>query len=550
MKKKFKINGVIFYPGAGILLALILYGFLFNDSFVRIMTAAYNAVTDATGWFMMLVTGLILILCFVVCFTPLGDKKVGGPNAQIKHGMFTWVAMVTCAGTATAVVFYAVGEPIGYFHNPPAWWNMEPETMDTAVRALSQSAFHWSFIYYAMYAFWGLICGYMIMNHKLPPRPSSALYPILKDKAFGPIGKVFDVVALLGLVGGMVTSLGLGVQQFAAGLDYVFGIAPSNFVYIVTLVVVICSFTFSSLRGVKKGMAIISNANAWIYLAVIAFLLIAGPTIFEFKIFTQVVGEMFTRFIPNITAADSFNVGDGWVQNNTIFYVAWIMAYAPLMGVFQGKVAVGYTWRRFLLVNVLGPGIFNVVWFVAFGGNAIYLDAFEGATLGQEIAEGGIPIANYALLNYMPLSVIMIPLVVAALFFGFITLADAMTGTLAKMTIKTSREDEEEEAPMLMKVIWGALVGVDTFLCLFCLGSVGTGALQFMSVVFGLPIFIVTLCVICKLGKICSGKLDKEIEALSPAEKEALYEGKMFNTIAQKQIPKAEGVSISASTDE
>lgn len=529
-KKKVKIDKVIFFPGAGIILALILYGFLFNDSFVHIMTSLYNVVTDTTGWFMMLVSGLILVLCFIVCLTPVGDKKVGGPDAEIKHSMFSWCAMVTCAGTATAVVFYAVGEPIGYFHNPPAWWNMEPGTMDTAVRALSQSVFHWSFLYYAMYAFWGFIAGYMIMNHKLPPRPSSALYPVLKDKAFGPIGQIFDIVSLLGLVGGMVTSLGLGVQQFASGLNYVFGIAPSNLLYIITLTVVILSFTASSLRGVKKGMAVISDANAWIYLIVIAFLFLAGPTVFELKIMTQVFGEIFTRFLPNITAADSFNVGNGWVANNTVFYVAWIMAYAPMMGVFQGKVAVGYTWRRFLLVNVLAPGIFNLVWFVAFGGNAIFLDAFKGATLGEEIAAGGVPIANYALLKYLPLSGLMIPLVVAALFFGFVTLADAMTGTLAKMTIKAAREDDEAEAPMMMKIIWGALVGVDTFLCLFCLGSVGTGALQFMSVIFGLPIFIVTLIAIFNIGKICNGKMDSEIEALSSEEKEALYEGRVFGT--------------------
>lgn len=212
--KKFKINKVLFYPGAGILLAMIAYGFFANDSFIRVMNFLYGIVTDWTGWFMLLITALILILCFVVCLTPVGNKKVGGPDAKIKHSMFSWCAMVTCAGTATAVVFYAVGEPITYFHNPPAWWTgFEAGTMDTAVRALSQSAFHWSFIYYAMYAFWGFIAGYMVMNHNLPPRPSSALYPILKDKCFGPIGKVFDIIALLGLVGGMVTSLGLAYSS-------------------------------------------------------------------------------------------------------------------------------------------------------------------------------------------------------------------------------------------------------------------------------------------------------------------------------------------------
>lgn len=530
MKKGFKIDAAIFYPGAGLLLFMILYGFLFKDSFSYITGLLYNITTEWFGWFMLVITGVIVLLCFVICATPVGNKKVGGPDAEIKHGMFSWCAMVTCAGTATAVVFYAVGEPITYLHNPPAWWTgFEPLTPDTAVRAVSQAAWHWSFIYYALYAFWGFICGYVVMNHKLPPRPSSALYPLIKDKCFGPIGKLFDVLALLGLVGGMVTSLGLGCQQFAAGLDYVFGITPSNMVYIITLVIVVLTFTLSSLRGVKKGMAIISDINAYIYLFVIAFLFVAGPTVFELNMLTAVTGEIFTRFIPNIMAADPFNVGNNWVENNTVFYVAWVMAYGPLMGVFQGKVAVGYTWRRFLLVNVLAPSIFNIVWFVAFGGNAVYLDMFQNAGLGEELATGGVPIMNYALLKHLPLNAIMIPMVVAALFFGFVTLADAMTGTLAKMTIKSNREEADEEAPMAMKVVWGAIVGAATFLCLTMLGSSGTGALQLMSVFFGLPIFIATLLVIFTLPKTCSLKLDAEIEALSDAQKECLYNGHTFD---------------------
>lgn len=532
MKKKFEIEKSIFYPGALILIAIILYGYVFNDSFNVIMSFLYNIVTDWTGWFMMLVTAALVIMVFALCFTPVGKEKVGGPDAKIKHSMFTWIAMVTCSGTATAVVFFAVGEPISYFHNPPAWWGMEPETMDTAVRALSQSVFHWGFTYYAMYAFWGLIAGYAVMNLKLPARPSSALYPVLKDKAFGTAGKVFDVISLLALVGGLVTSLGLGVQQFASGLDYVFGIKPSNLIFVITLILVIASYTISSGRGVKKGMAIISDINMYIYLFVIIFLYVVGDTVFEFKLMTQTFGEVITRFIPNITAADSFNVGNGWIANNTIFFVAWIMAYAPMVGLFQGKVAVGYTWRRFLLVNILAPGIFVLLWFVAFGGNAIHLDAFQGANLGAEIAEKGFPIANFALLNYLPLKAMMVPLVVAALFFGFITIADAMTGTLAAMTTKNCLEDE---APVPMKCFWGILLGFDTFLCLFCLGTTGTTSLQFMSVVFGLPIFVYTCFTFRGLGKMCSGKLYAEFQALTAAQREALSEGKPIGEVAVQQ---------------
>ncbi|MCD8352462.1 MAG: BCCT family transporter [Planctomycetaceae bacterium] len=521
-KKNFEVERSIFYPGAIILIAVILYGYAFNDHFNEVMSNLYYVVTDYPGWLIMLVTAALVFLVFAICFTPVGKQKVGGPDAKIKHSMFTWVAMVTCSGTATAVVFYAVGEPVSYFHNPPAWWGIEAGTMNTAVRALSQSVFHWGFTYYAMYAFWGFIAGYAVMNLKLPARPSSALYPVIQDRAFGLAGTIFDIIAMLALVGGLVTSLGLGVQQFASGLHYVFGIAPSNKVFVITLLLVIGSYTLSSGRGIAKGMAIISNINMYIYLFVIAFLYIVGDTVFEFKIMTQTIGEVITNFIPNITAADSFNVGNGWIANNTIFFVAWIMAYAPMVGLFQGKVAVGYTWRRFLLVNILSPGLFVLVWFVAFGGNAIHLDAFQGANLGAEIAEKGFPIANFALLNYLPLKSIMVPLVVAALFFGFITIADAMTGTLATMSIKNNTGDE---APVRMKAFWGILLGFDTFLCLFCLGTTGTMSLQFMSVVFGLPIFIYTCYALKGLGKICSGRMEAEYNAMSDKQREALSRG-------------------------
>ena len=222
MKKKIFIEKGIFIPTAVILLGVILFGFLFNDIFNSVMTMLFHLVTDWTGWFMMLGSFVMVVACFVVCFTPLAKKKVGGPDAKVEHPVFSWCAMAICSGIATAVVFYAVGEPITYFHNTPTWWNIASETPEAVVRSVSQAQFHWGFIYYGIFTFLGLISGYMIHNHNLPPRPSSAFYPILKDKIFGTWGKVIDVLSLLALIGGMVTSLGFGVQQFASGLDYVF----------------------------------------------------------------------------------------------------------------------------------------------------------------------------------------------------------------------------------------------------------------------------------------------------------------------------------------
>ncbi|NBI11586.1 hypothetical protein D1641_16535 [Colidextribacter sp. OB.20] len=532
VNKKIEIEKGIFIPTAIILLGVILFGFVFNDFFNTTMTFLFNAVTDWTGWFMMIGSVVMVVACLIVCFTPLASKRVGGPSAKVEYSNFAWISMAICSGIATAVVFYAVGEPITYFHNPPVWWNIDPETPEAVVRAISQSQFHWGFIYYGIFTFWGLIAGYMIYNHNLPPRPSSAFYPLLKDKVFGPIGKVIDVLSLLALIGGMVTSLGFGVQQFASGLDYVFGIKPSNLIYIATLLLVTISYTVSSGRGVKKGMAIISSTNTYIYIFLIAFLFLLGDTVFELKLLTASIGQQIIDFIPNVFSLDPTNEGQGWFQGWTVFYMAWITAYAPLIGCFLAKISKGRSWRSYLLVNIFCPAAFVTVWFVAFGGNAIFQDLFNGASIGAEVAEKGIPIANYALLNLMPLKGLTIPIVVAALFFSFITLADAMTGTIAAITVKRITEDE---APVRIKFFWGILCGVTTFLCLFCLGSTGTTSLQNMSIVYALPIYILTFISLPCLWRMCDGTVDREIKALTPQQRESLANGAPIGPMPQEE---------------
>ncbi len=522
-KKKIEIEKGTFIPTAVILLGLILFGFLFNEPFVNAMTVSFNFCTDALGWFVMLGSVLMVVLPLCICFTPFANKKVGGEDAEVQHSLFSWCAMAICSGIATAVVFYAVGEPITYFHTPPTWWGVDPESPAAAIRAVSQSQYHWGFIYYGIFTYWGLIAGYMIYNHHLPFRPSSAFYPIFKDRIFGWLGKIIDILSMLALMGGMVTSLGFGVQQFAAGLDYVFGIKPSNMIYMITLIVVTIAFTVSSGRGLKAGMAIISSVNSYIYILLIGFLFIAGNTVFEFKLLVASLGEQIVNFIPNSFSLDPCNIGEGWYQGWTVFYMAWITAYAPLIGCFLAKISKGHTWRQYILVNIFVPAAFVTVWFVAFGGNAIYKDMYEAGNVGAEVAKNGIPVASFALMNLMPLKSLTIPFIVAALFFSFITLADAMTGNVASMTIKDTSADE---APVPVKFFWGILIGFATFLCLFCLGSAGTTALQNMSVVDAIPIYILTFISVHPLIKMVNGDVDRFFESLTDEERKMLSEGK------------------------
>lgn len=511
-RRKIEIEKGIFIPAAAILMAVVLIGFLMPPFFHTAMKVLFDVTTKGFGWFYLLMSAFLVFLCFGVAISPCGNKVLGGPDAKPEHRVFSWCAMTICSGIATAVVFYAVGEPLTYYHIPPAATGLASETPAAAVRGVQIAAFHWGFVYYGIFTFWGLVTGYMSMNHNLPARPSSALYPFLKDKIYGPIGKAVDVVSLLALVGGIVTSLGFGTTQFASGLQFVFGMKPSNLMYVATIVVVTLSYTVSSGRGIKKGMKIISDTNAYVYIALLIFLFAFGPTVYLLNLLTDVVGSTIMNYIPTALNADAFDVGEGWSRMNTVFFMAWIMAYAPLIGLFLAKISRGRTVRQFLLVNILAPGTFVILWFVGFGGNAIYVDHYLGGTIFDTVQALGFPVANFALLNEMPLSAVTNPMVIAALFLSFITLADAMTGTIASMTVKNTLADE---APVSIKFFWGILIGATTVLCLFALGEIGTTALQNMSIVYALPIFIITIPAVGTAIKMASGSLDREMEELA-----------------------------------
>ncbi len=145
---------------------------------------------------------------------------------------------------------------------------------------------------------------------------------------------------------------------------------------------------------------------------------------------------------------------------------------------------------------------FGMIWFTVFGGNAIYLDKFGGTGLIEQINSYGEEIAMYALLENFPLASITMPIAVLMVAISFITLADSMTSTMALMTAKGYSPDEESEAPALLKIFWGVLMGALTLLFLIIGGAEVVEALQTASLVSALPIFALQLLAIVALLKV------------------------------------------------
>nr|WP_312853840.1 BCCT family transporter [Thermoactinomyces mirandus] len=54
---------------------------------------------------------------------------------------------------------------------------------------------------------------------------------------------------------------------------------------------------------------------------------------------------------------------NNWIQDWTIFYWAWWIAWAPFVGTFIARVSKGRTVREFVIGVLLVPTVFGAFWF-------------------------------------------------------------------------------------------------------------------------------------------------------------------------------------------
>ncbi|MDX1726475.1 MAG: BCCT family transporter [Pseudoalteromonas tetraodonis] len=178
-------------------------------------------IIDTFGWFYLLAIGVYLLVTLTLAFSRYGQIKLGPEHSQPEYSSMLWFAMLFSAGMGIGLIFYGVAEPVFHYATPPVG---EGGTAEAARQAMTQTFFHWGIHVWGVYTIDALALAYFSFRQNLPLRISSALYPIIGDKIYGPIGNAVDVLAVFGTMFGISTSLGLGVLQINSGLNYLFDI--------------------------------------------------------------------------------------------------------------------------------------------------------------------------------------------------------------------------------------------------------------------------------------------------------------------------------------
>ncbi|EHI48931.1 choline/carnitine/betaine transport [SAR116 cluster alpha proteobacterium HIMB100] len=445
-------------------------------------------LTSTFDWFLVLSVNAITLFCLALIFLPVGAVRIGGKDAKPDYSYAGWIAMVFAAGIGIGLLFFGVIEPV--YYNFSEGGAARPLSIDVTQDdhqyvGIVGTIHHWGLEGWAVYAAVGLSLGIFCYNLGLPLTLRSAFYPLLGERVWGWWGHLIDTLAVFATLFGLTTSLGLGAQQVAAGLNEVFGIAPSSTVVFLLIIVITAIALGSVILGMDAGVKRLSEIN-----------MVMAVCLFVFVIVVTGVGSAITRYLSvmmdyvlllpalsNPFGREDTSYFHGW----TTFYWAWWIAWSPFVGMFIARISKGRTVREFVFCALIAPTAVCALWMSTFGGAAIDMlnaGGAEGvrATVIDTYAPEG---ALFGSLKKLPLYSIVAPVSLLLIVIFFVTSSDS-----GSLVIDTITAGGKMNAPLVQRVFWCTLEGLVAIALL--LGG-GLSALRGAAVSTGIPFTFVVL---------------------------------------------------------
>ncbi|WP_233964485.1 choline transporter [Pectobacterium versatile] len=487
-----RLNPVVFYTSAGLILTFSLMTMLFNKEANDWITHALNWVSATFGWYYLLAATLYIVFVIFIASSRFGSIKLGPEQSKPEFSLMSWAAMLFAAGIGIDLMFFSVAEPITQYMMPPEG---QGQTIEAARQAMVWTLFHYGLTGWSMYALMGIALGYFSYRYNLPLTIRSALYPIFGKRINGPIGHSVDIAAVLGTIFGIATTLGIGVVQLNYGLKVLFQI-PENLTVQASLILLsVIMATVSVTSGVNRGIRFLSELNVLLALGLILFLLFWGDTEFLLNALVLNVGDYINRFTGMTLNSFAFDRPTEWMNSWTLFFWAWWVAWAPFVGLFLARISRGRTIRQFVVGTLIIPFVFTLLWLSIFGNSALYQVLHGNLDFANEVMQHPERGFYSLLAQYPGFSLSASVATITGLLF-YVTSADSGSLVLGNFTSRLG--DINNDAPNWLRIFWSVAIGL---LTLGMLMTNGVSALQNTTVIMGLPFSFVMFFIMAGLYK-------------------------------------------------
>ncbi len=423
------LDRFIFVATAIFVLAVSVPLVLAPDRGEGLVNQAFGFVTARFGWLYIWASLANLGFTLWLALGRYGRVTMAQGGAKPEFSTASWASMLFCAGIGTGILYWGTIEWAYYYTAPP--FGAEPGSTAAIEWATSYPIFHWGITGWAFYTLPAIAIGYAYFGRGVPSlRLSATCRPLIGDRADGWLGKMIDLLFMVGLLGAAGTGIGLAVPLISAGLSRLLGVEDSFVLNLGVIVAVTGLFAASVYSGLEKGIRRLSNLNVALTLLLIAFVLAVGPTLFLLKTGTNSIGHMLQNFVRMSFWTDPID-NSGFVESWTVFYWAWWIALGPFMGMFVARISKGRTLRE-VVFGMLGFGAGGcALFFVILGNYALHLELTGALSVTSILAAESASTAIVAVIASLPMGQAMLGLFCLVSLVFMATTYDSAAYTLA-----------------------------------------------------------------------------------------------------------------------
>lgn len=258
-------------------------------------------------------------------------------------------------------------------------------------------------------------------------------------------------------------------------------------------------FILSCVSGIGKGLKIISSICMYFFIFLLIFVFIFGNTPFIGKITSEAIGFIIDHWGTQTMLMNAMAPKDTWFSEWSVMYWNSFIMYAPIIGMFLARMGKGRTVRTFMLVQVLVPSVFCIIWIGIFGGQTIFLQTSGTLDVWNAVQTSGMQATVFQILGSLPGSKIITVLFLCTITLSFCTLADPMASVASTLSVDGLSADDEP--PKKQKVLVGIILAAVA--CTLVISG-GTTAIKGMINLNGLLQSVVMI--LCAVAFFKSGK--------------------------------------------
>ncbi|MEN1961125.1 choline BCCT transporter BetT [Luteimonas sp. MJ246] len=489
-----RINWGVLWTASAVIVAFSIWAILLPDQARVTMKAMVDWIAWNLGWYYVLTVTVVIVFVLWVALSKEGSVRLGPDHSRPEYGLGTWVAMLFAAGVGIDMLFYSVTGPVVQYLSPPAG---DPGSAAALQDAVVWTMFHYGVAGWAMYSLLGMAMGYFAYRWGMPLSIRAALYPLFGRRVRGPLGDGISMLALVGTVFGVATSMGIGVVLLSVGFSLIFGLEQGLALQIALVGGAVLLTIAATTSGVDRGIRWISELNLWSAVAMMVYILVTGQTAFLLNALVENIGRFLLTLPARTLQTFAYEPGGAdWMGGWTLFFWAFWMAWGPFVGVFLARISRGRTLREFVIAAITAPVLCDFIIVSLFGNSALF-EVLQGNTTFAELAVQSPEQGWYALLGMFPGAMFLIGLATLSGLLFYLTSANS--GAMVMSNFSASIPEPSHDGPKWLRVYWAVLTAVLTVAMLLA-GGVTT--MEYATLIFALPVTVIAYLVMASFHKV------------------------------------------------